>query len=178
MNKSINITAKISIEIDYKYKYGDIYAPLFGVDILQEAQRIAIFYERSVERSWESSSAEYLNYPTEPHLSTSYIPEEHLAYYITDDGLKKLVKQLDNNHFDYNYIRIKQELLHMEKEFNLKYGIIFDKSIVQIMYDLFSINYVNGSFSGSGIYTELKGIRSIGYTVDKNIGIIINKETE
>jgi len=174
MNKSIPITANISIEIDYRHEYGGLFAPKFGIYILQEAQRITHFWERP----WESLSAKYIDYPTEPYMFVSYVPEERLAYYITDGGLQKLVKPFKKNNFDFNYHRIQAELLAMEKEFNLKYGIVFDRPIVQIIYDLFKNNYVgSSSCKDDGIYTRLKGTRTIKYSIDKNLGIIIQNES-
>ena len=68
----------------------------------------------------------------------------------------------------------------MEKEFNEKYNIVFDKSIVQITYKLLKDVYFVNKYRGfsDNASTKLNGVRTIEYTIDKNLGIIIQEDKQ
>ena len=169
MNKTIDVNINVMVQPDFRCEYKNLIVPEISTLVSHKSERIQHFYNRQ----WESTSSKYLNFQIEPCMFTSYIPEKKYAYYVVDRGLQRLVKPVDHNHFDYNYDQIKKELHHMDDEFE-KLGIIANGHCLgDSIYCLFIKEFLRNPYNV--INVDYKGTMNIEYTVDKNVGIIIQE---
>lgn len=163
MNKEVDVKIKVIIETDFRYKYGNNYAPKFTIFVYNDP----IYITHQWERHWESSSAKYLNYPTEPMMFTSYIPEKTIISYISDRGECRLLKYIGRDNFDYNYDRIKEELNIAVNGLHYRCRIAFNVDMVLEIYKAFVNEYLNMPIGGD-VILYYSGTRIIDYIINKD----------